>query len=141
MIKLEAGGVVSETIHYFYHLGQQLSENETARPSFDHTPPIHLVGQKSWWYCWMTIKGWVLEDSPSPIQTKSNMHRFVFVMLAAVTNLRREALSCTIPPYAELSNSDSFLPRSELDGLILEGRCFLGCLDSDPTSYVRFHCM
>ena len=45
---------------------------------------------------------------------------------------------CVVPPYADIRLSPpSFIPPEELDGLLLEGRCFLACLDRDPNLLVR----
>lgn len=62
----------------------------------------------------------------------------VIALTLLVISIRGGVLSCTIPPYAALSTSSSnpLIHPQDLDVLILEGRCFLGCLDNDSFAYV-----
>ncbi len=64
------------------------------------------------------------------------MEGLLTVVVALVVGLWGETQSCVVPPYADSASRVRFMPQDELSVLLLEGRCFLACLDSHPEAYV-----
>ncbi len=59
------------------------------------------------------------------------MEGLLTVVVALFVGLWGGTQSCVVPPYADSASRVGFTPRDELSVLLLEGRCFLACLDSE----------
>ena len=50
-----------------------------------------------------------------------------------------QSSECVVPPFVDtLLMPASFISPGNLDELLMEGRCFLACLDQNPSLLVRF---